>query len=76
MRRRPRRFVERDPLETRHLRQVLAEVADVVERLQHHVHEAGVTEVPQAHDLLLFGILRAAALRRWPIVRAAGVQRV
>lgn len=71
----PRRLVEGDALETRHLREVLAEVADVVEGLQHHVHEAGVTEIPQPDDLFLFGILGAATLGR-PIVRAAGVQRV
>jgi len=77
VRRRPHvGFVERDALEARHLREVLAKVADVVERLQHHVHEASVTEVPQTDDLLLFGTLGAAAFRRRPIVRAAGIQRV
>jgi len=72
---RPRRFVEGDTLETRHLREILAEVADVVEGLQHHVHEAGVTEISQTDNLFLFGTFGAATLGR-PIIRAAGVQRV
>jgi len=53
----PRGLVKGDALETWHLREVLAEVADVVEGLQHDVHEAGITEVSQADDLLLFGTL-------------------
>jgi len=50
-------------------------VADVVEGLQHHVHEAGVTEISQTDNLFLFGTFGAATLGR-PIIRAAGVQRV
>jgi len=50
-------------------------VANVVEGLQHHVHETGVTEISQPDDLLLFGTLGATAFG-WPIVRTAGVQRV
>lgn len=70
------RGVESYALEARHLREVFAKVADVVERLEYDVHETSVPEIPQADDLLLFGYLRASTLSRWPIVPAGAVQRM